>query len=270
MGFGKAGVELEGGHLVWHLVWLPATSQVWVGVMERRRWAALKFFPVVPAPLLCQLVGVPECLWCGVVVGQGLGAAGVRVVQPWREFKIAGDSLHVLLLTPEYVLGPSVPFAARRESGRLARPVGRCEVATESLAGLVCLLAGPGGFQVSLRLQLEPCDMGPQRWDCHFSLQGLVVGGLECSSDHVEALLLDLFQRLSNPLLFGWSQGAFKGGPDCCSIGETWLDHCTVDQPCFGEAGFPCGATQSGEGVALLCGSVTSLADVWTPAQFWI
>ena len=69
MGFGEAGVELESGHLVWHLVWLPATFQVQVGVTERRRWATLKFFPVVPASLLCQLVGVPECLWCGVVVG---------------------------------------------------------------------------------------------------------------------------------------------------------------------------------------------------------
>ena len=243
MGFGEASVELESGCLVWHLVRLPATSWVWVGVTERRRWAALEFFPAVPAPLLCQLVGVPECLWCGVVVGWGLGAAGVWVVRPWREPEIAGDSLHVLLLMPEYVLSPSIPFAAWRKSSRLAGPAGRCEVATESLAGLVCLLAGPGGFQASSQLQLELCDVGPQRWDCHFSLQGLAVSGLECSSDRAEALLLDLFQGLSNPLLFGWLQGAFEGGPDCCSIGEAWSDHCTVDQPCFGEAGFPCGAT---------------------------
>ena len=107
------------------------------------------------------------------------------------------------LLTSEYVLGLSMPFATWCESGGLAELAGRCEVASELLAGLVCLLADLGDFQVSLQLQLEPCNMGPQRWDCHFSLQSLVIGGLEYSSDCAEALLLDLFQELSNPLLFG-------------------------------------------------------------------
>ena len=70
-----------------------------------------------------------------------------------------------------------------------------------------------------------------------------MIGGLECTSDCMKTLLLDSFQELSNSLLFGWLQGAFQGGPDCHSIGETWWDHCTIDQSCFGEAGFPCGVT---------------------------
>ena len=156
-----------------------------------------------------------------MVIGQCLGIAGAWVIQSRREFEIAGDSLHVLLLVPKYVLSPCMLFVAWHRSGGLVGPTGECKIALKSLASPVCFLAGSGDFQVSMRLQLELCNMGSQWRDCCFPLQDLMVGGLECTSDCMEALLLDPFQELSNPLLFGWSQGGFQGGPDCCSIGET-------------------------------------------------
>ena len=44
--------------------------------------------------------------------------------------------------------------------------------------------------------------MSPERRDCGFCLEGLVGGGLEGAGYCAEALLLDPFQRFSNPFSF--------------------------------------------------------------------
>ena len=44
-------------------------------------WFSFQLAPTVPAPLLCKLVGQPQCLWCGVVA-RGVYEALAGVVRP--------------------------------------------------------------------------------------------------------------------------------------------------------------------------------------------
>ena len=83
--FGKPACRPESCQ-VGHLVRLPCPSSgvrvgVPVGGGGGGWWFSFQLAPTVPAPLLCKLVGQPQCLWCGVVA-RGVYEALAGVVRP--------------------------------------------------------------------------------------------------------------------------------------------------------------------------------------------
>ena len=168
---------------------------------------------------------------------------------------------------PQDRFGPLSPVLARGVAGVAPAALLRGELASDPITGRLDLRLYSGGLHPGASLELQTCDVGTEGGNCGFSLQLSPAGRLEAASNCLEAVLLLLFECVTNPVPVCRPKKALCRCPDCCSVGDGRAYYHIVDQPCLVKGGTPGRPSDCGEGMALLRCLLRGALDVGAPAE---